>query len=132
MNFTQDSDTESVAPSIEEENQDESQSDSDDSEIGINRATARTRAGRISRYPASWHDDLFVADPATAIIDENEKCATAYAMSASSDPDTMYLHKPMAADDAKEFLLAMKDEVGAHFHNKNWIIMNKTEVPKNR
>lgn len=53
-------------------------------------------------------------------------------MSASSDPDTMYLHETMAAYDSKQFLAAMNDEVGAHVFNKNWIIIHKSELPKNR
>jgi Reverse transcriptase (RNA-dependent DNA polymerase) len=38
----------------------------------------------------------------------------------------------MSADDSKQFIAAMKDEVQAHVRNKNWVVTHKSVVPQNR
>jgi hypothetical protein len=52
-------------------------------------------------------------------------------MSASLDPEVMYLHQAIAAPDRKEFPEAMAKEVESHTTNKNWIIVDKSSVPIN-
>jgi hypothetical protein len=52
-----------------------------------------------------------------------------YALTASSDPDVLYMKAAMSADDSQQFIAAMQDEVLAHVQNKNWIVIHKSVVP---
>jgi hypothetical protein len=49
---------------------------------------------------------------------------------ASSDPDTIYWHEAMAANDKQQFLEAAKKEVMDHTENKLWEVVHKSKVPQ--
>jgi hypothetical protein len=49
---------------------------------------------------------------------------------ASADPDTIYWHEAMAAQDKKQFLDAAKKEVEDHTKNKLWEVVHKRKVPQ--
>lgn len=100
INLDPEDDSESVASSTSESESDEVSSDSEDSEAEsvAQGLSTRSRSGRESRLPSRYND--FIALPAAVIWEEEELCSIAYAMSASSDPDTMYLHEAMKADDS--------------------------------
>ena len=49
---------------------------------------------------------------------------------AKSDPDILYYHQAMKAEDAKEFRLAMQGEVDAHCDNAHWALCKREQVPE--
>ena len=49
---------------------------------------------------------------------------------ASSDPDTMYYHQAMKAQDKENFIKAIVKEINAHISNKHWEMVPLTEVPE--
>ncbi len=86
-------------------------------------------AGLVS-YATVAHEVLdteiyLVTDP-----DAETDDPIAYAMKASSDPDTMYYHKAMKAPDARQFRDAMLQEVQAHTSRKHWKFIEKASVLK--
>ena len=52
------------------------------------------------------------------------------AYKATADPDTMYLHQAMKAEDRKDFQTAMMKEVQAHLDNGNFKVIHQSEVPE--
>ena len=52
-----------------------------------------------------------------------------FAFSASSDPDTMYLHEARRQPDWPQFQLAMKEEVQAHESRKHWKLIKRAALP---
>jgi hypothetical protein len=53
----------------------------------------------------------------------------AYALKASNDPDTMYMHEAMRQPDAKQFKEAMVKEVHDHDSRKHWRVVEKKDIP---
>jgi hypothetical protein len=51
------------------------------------------------------------------------------AFAASSDPDTMYLHKALRAPDRSEFIKAMQQEIKDHEELKHWELVPQSQVP---
>jgi Reverse transcriptase (RNA-dependent DNA polymerase) len=51
------------------------------------------------------------------------------AYAASSDPDTLYYHEAMKADDAKEFVKAMEEEVNGQIESKVYRLLLRKDVP---
>ncbi|KAI2494579.1 hypothetical protein MHU86_19949 [Fragilaria crotonensis] len=51
------------------------------------------------------------------------------AFSASSDPDTMYLHEAMRQPDWPQFQQAMRDEVMAHENRRHWKLVRREAIP---
>jgi hypothetical protein len=99
-----------------------------------------TRSGRTVKPPSRFQDfiayEAFVCDgivAETLAVDDHPysfNVITAYA--ASSDPDIMYWHEAMAAPDAEEFRKAMMKEVTAHTKNNNWLIVKRSQIPRNQ
>jgi hypothetical protein len=102
------------------------------------RVTAFTRSGRSVRLPVRYNDiialpgvpgngnyQLWMEQQPHALYtttnDNNSR--------APKNIDTMYLHEAMKAPDKHEFLKAMSQEIQAHVTNKNWILIQRTEVP---
>jgi hypothetical protein len=52
------------------------------------------------------------------------------AFAASSNPNTMYLHKALRAPDREEFIKAMKQEVQDHEERGHWELIPKSKVPE--
>jgi Reverse transcriptase (RNA-dependent DNA polymerase) len=52
------------------------------------------------------------------------------AFTASADPDVMYLHEALQQPDKAQFLKAMIDEVEGQTMNKNWILVERSRIPK--
>jgi hypothetical protein len=73
-----------------------------------------TRSGRVSKYPRRYDDYVSFLLETEQANDVNR----AMAFAASSDPDILYLHEALAADDRVEFIKAMQREVDAHVENK--------------
>jgi Reverse transcriptase (RNA-dependent DNA polymerase) len=53
----------------------------------------------------------------------------AFALKATSDPDTMYYHEAMKEKDAPQFRAAMTKEVDAHTAKQHWKLMRRSKVP---
>jgi hypothetical protein len=53
----------------------------------------------------------------------------AFALKATSDPDTMYYHQAMKEPDSAQFKAAMTKEVDAHTVKKHWEIVRRDQVP---
>lgn len=51
------------------------------------------------------------------------------AFSATSDPDTMYLHQALREPDREEFIKAMVKEVASQSKNGNWRVIKRKHVP---
>jgi hypothetical protein len=51
------------------------------------------------------------------------------AFTASSDPDTMYLHQALKEPDRVHWMKAMREEVKAHVGKVNWEMVLKSSVP---
>ena len=49
---------------------------------------------------------------------------------ANSDPDTMYMHEALKEPDRAQFIKAMIKEVSDQRGNGNFLIISKSEVPK--
>jgi Reverse transcriptase (RNA-dependent DNA polymerase) len=54
----------------------------------------------------------------------------AFALKATSNPDTMYYHEAMKESDAPQFRIAMKKEVDDHTAKKHWKIIRRDQVPE--
>jgi hypothetical protein len=52
------------------------------------------------------------------------------AYAASSDPDTLYYHEAMKAQDAPEFLKAMQEEVNGQVDSKVYELILRSELPE--
>jgi Reverse transcriptase (RNA-dependent DNA polymerase) len=87
-----------------------------------------TRSGRISRYPRRYDDYVAFVSETEQINEINRTMSLA----ASSDPDILYLHEALAADDKIEFIKAMQKEVESHVNNKNWEIVQRSQIPPDR
>ena len=48
---------------------------------------------------------------------------------AKSDPDMMYYHQAMKADDSKQFCQAMQGKVNSHNSSEHWAIRQRDQVP---
>jgi hypothetical protein len=69
----------------------------------------------MSRFPRRFDDYI-------ALLIEEEQMTNVkrtMELAASSDPDILYLHEALAADDRKEFIKAMQRKVQTHVDNKN-------------
>jgi Reverse transcriptase (RNA-dependent DNA polymerase) len=110
-------------------------------------AVVTTRSGRISRQPI-YHEDYVAysvldyprftevefghVDPVSYSVNYDDldiKDTHAIAMSASNDPDTLYMHEAMKATDREQFIKAMVEEVEAHTKNGHWKIVKRSSVP---
>jgi Reverse transcriptase (RNA-dependent DNA polymerase)/GAG-pre-integrase domain len=104
--------------------------DSDDDEIIITHPAhpRMTRSGRMSVFPQRYDEYI-------ALLVENkeiEEVQQSMALAARSDPDILYLNEALAADDRAEFVRAMDKEVQAHVENKNWEIVLRSDIPKDK
>ena len=52
------------------------------------------------------------------------------AYKATSDPDSMYLHKSMKEPDRANFLTAMLQKVTDQVKNENFMVVKRNQVPK--
>jgi len=52
------------------------------------------------------------------------------AFKARSDPDTLYYHQAMQADDKEHFMDAINMEIAAHTDNEHWELMSRKDVPR--
>ena len=59
-----------------------------------------------------------------------DEMADPIAFLAKTDPDTLYFHQAMKAEDSKEFRKAMQGEVDDHCKNKHWAITSRSKVPE--
>ena len=48
----------------------------------------------------------------------------------SNDPDSMYMHQVLMAEDVHQFIKTMVKEVKDHTEEKHWSIMEKGNIPK--
>ncbi len=51
------------------------------------------------------------------------------AFTASSSPDILNFNQAMKAEDSKEFLQAMSEEIDAHTDNDHWELGNQDDIP---
>ena len=56
--------------------------------------------------------------------------ADIYAMKATADPDTMYLHEALREPDRDKFVQAMQKEMDDQMANGNYDLMRRSDVPK--
>jgi Reverse transcriptase (RNA-dependent DNA polymerase) len=87
-----------------------------------------TRSGRISRFPRRY-DEYVALLLQEESINEVERTM---ALAASTDPDILYLNEALQAEDKVEFIRAMHKEVQAHVDNKNWVVVKRSTIPKDR
>jgi hypothetical protein len=82
----------------------------------------------------AWEALIDGSDISQATIQEEYQLQEAMrdpiAFSASSDPDTMYLHEAMRAPDRDQFVEAMNKELEAHDTNRHWELFPKTLIPE--
>jgi hypothetical protein len=93
-----------------------------------------TRSGRLSSHPELFLEQVFaVFDDSDTVEDYELQKETedpvAFATS-RSDPDTLYYHQAMQADDAKEFKTAMVKEANDHTTKGHWMFWEKRNVPE--
>ena len=62
----------------------------------------------------------------------NEEREPLLAYKAVADPDVMYLHQAMREMDKEKFVEAMRKEVQDQKDNGNFIIVEKSQVPKDK
>jgi hypothetical protein len=98
-------------------------------------ATVVNRSGRVSRPPRSLTQDMIIYESIEDVSQVNHEInwmspLAFAALSASSDPDVMYLHKALMQPDKAQFLKAMVEEVEGQTRNKNWILIERIHVPK--
>ena len=111
--------------------------------------TTQMRSGRMTRAPA-WAQDYVVyssdvsdyyatrvehefLNPSIYLEQETLQeldDPIAFAMKASSDPDTLYYNEAMNQPDRENFKEAMVKEVNAHTEQKHWIIVERCTVPE--
>ena len=98
-------------------------------------AVITTRSGRVSRAPAHHSDyvayealaqDMYIEEDSTAVLDD----PIAFAMKASSDPDTLTYQEAMSAPDVAKFREAMVKEVMDHTKRQHWEVMLKSDLPE--
>ena len=95
-------------------------------EIEISSATSNDITGEILCLEAQYPDH----DAQQQEMRNGEHPLMAY--KATSDPDTMYLHEAMREDDWKEFQAAMQKEMNDQMGNKNFTIVKRSSVPKDK
>lgn len=44
----------------------------------------------------------------------------------------LYLHEALKAPDSKEFIKAMDQEINAHEDGKNWILVDRSDIPADK
>lgn len=113
-------------PEPEDESDSESIGD-DETESEPTNPHTTTRSGRASRFPSRFSD--YIAIPAIVELNIYDN---PFAFAASSDPDVLYIKEALTAIDSDKFVIAMQEEVQAHVRDKNWVIVHKSMVPKNR
>jgi hypothetical protein len=59
-----------------------------------------------------------------------EQDPIAFALKATSDPDTLYYHEAMKEDDALQFRTAMTKEVDDHTSKQHWELVSRKQVPE--
>lgn len=97
--------------------------------------TRRAMESQLQRQQnlVSWAVEYEVLDPNLYSEEDRTKDLDdpiAYAMKATSDPDTMYYHQAMKEPDAKQFKEAMMKEVKDHTERKHWNVILKSDVPE--
>lgn len=65
----------------------------------------------------------------SSILDELDD-PIAFAMKATTDPDTLYYSEAMKAPDAKNFQDSMVKEATTHAKRKHWVVIFKEDVPE--
>ena len=53
-----------------------------------------------------------------------------FSYKASSDPNTMYMHKAMKEPDRKQFTNSMEKEVANKSNNKKFLVIHQSKVPE--
>jgi Reverse transcriptase (RNA-dependent DNA polymerase) len=91
-----------------------------------------TRSGRVSRPPRNLTEDMIVykALQDISMIDPDIDWMSPLAYAALADPDVMYLHEALLQPDKAEFLKAMIEEVERQTMNKNWVIIERSKLPR--
>jgi hypothetical protein len=90
-----------------------------------------TRAGRITGPPAHLQDYVvYEATTNLQTIVPDIDCMSPLAFAASSDPDVLYYHEAMAAQDHVHFQQAMEDEIQGQTKNGNWKIVERSSIMK--
>ena len=89
---------------------------------------------RLIASPAVQHPRVFGEDPSSFLNDTGEYVLQAslddpIAFSATSDPDTTYLHEARRQPDWSQFQMAMREEVHAHKSRKHWKPICRSLVP---
>ena len=87
-----------------------------------------TRPQRSRRTPNRFSDYVMEHEE----MDEpthNEITAMAFA-ARKGDPDTLYLHEAMRAQDADKFRQAMQKEIEAHENKGHWTLVKRNELPQ--
>jgi len=74
--------------------------------------------------------EIFCQETITSGNDHELNNPLAY--KASTDPDTMYLHQALKQPDRLKFVEAMDKEVKDQMGNKNFTIVHKSKVPKDK
>ena len=74
--------------------------------------------------------EIFCQETITSGNDHELNNPLAY--KASTDPDTMYLHQDLKQPDKLKFVEAMDKEVKDQMSNKNFTIVHKSKVPKDK
>ena len=71
--------------------------------------------------------DTFLRDLGEYVIQDS--LTDPFAFSASTDPDTMYLHEARRQKDWPQFQIAMQTEVRAHENRKHWKLRRRSAIP---
>jgi transposase InsO family protein len=76
--------------------------------------------------------DLFSMEAIAPDADEDQRLQhPLLAMTATNDPDTLYYHEAMKANDKEDFIKSMYDEVQGQIQNKVYSPVLRSSVPKN-
>ena len=98
------------------------------------RRSGRTRQpSRIMRDLRDGENVAFIMEVTDDQMDEfqaQQALSDPIAFKAKSDPDTLYYHEAMQADDREQFTDAMIQEINSHNDNEHWELMLRKDVPK--
>jgi len=74
--------------------------------------------------------EIYCMDSEIQVQDDQKLEDPLWAMKATADPDTMYLHEARRQPDWKQFQEAMEKEMRAHMENKHFSIVKRSSVPE--
>jgi hypothetical protein len=95
-----------------------------------------TRSGRASNPPELFMEQVYAVfiNDSDAVEDCEllKQTDDPIAFAARTDPDTLYYHQAMQAEDSEDFKDAMVMEANAHTTRGHWLFLEKRHVPKDQ